>query len=228
MKEIELKSVKQWHDILENHRSNVFKYRGQSDSNWKLISKAGRGNIAKSSDETIFKQWKRRAKFYLKYQNLNDWELLSIAQHTGLPTRLLDWSHSPSVALFFACSENLNKDGAVYIFPVDKYIITEDKTPFELKSDVVFYQPSTSNDRLANQYGYFSVHKNPTEEFNSKSKFGELKKIIIPNKLKKDLIIMLNQYGTNYLSLFPDLEGLSKHLSWFYQSQDLKKSIEFE
>ena len=114
-REIELKSVKHWHDLLEKYRSNVFKYRGQSDKDWKLIPKAGREIISKSNDETIFIQWKRRAKFYLKNQNLNDWELLSIAQHTGLPTRLLDWSHSPLVALFFCCSENLEKDGAVFI-----------------------------------------------------------------------------------------------------------------
>ena len=228
MKEIELKSVKHWHDLLEKYRSNVFKYRGQSDKDWKLIPKAGREIISKSNDETIFIQWKRRAKFYLKNQNLNDWELLSIAQHTGLPTRLLDWSHSPLVALFFCCSENLEKDGAVFIYPADKYILTENKSPFTLKSEIIFFQPTTSNDRLANQYGYFSIHNNPKNEFNSKSKYGELEKIIIPKKLKKDLIVMLNQYGINYLSLFPDLDGLAKHLSWFYQSQDSKGTLEYE
>ena len=139
MKEIELKSVKHWHDLLEKYRSNVFKYRGQSDKYWKLIPKAGREIISKSNDETIFIQWKRRAKFYLKNQNLNDWELLSIAQHTGLPTRLLDWSHSPLVALFFCCSENLEKDGAVFIYPADKYILTENKNPFTLKSEIIFF-----------------------------------------------------------------------------------------
>ena len=54
MKEIELKSVKHWHDLLEKYRSNVFKYRGQSDKYWKLIPKAGREIISKSDDETIF------------------------------------------------------------------------------------------------------------------------------------------------------------------------------
>ena len=40
------------------------------------------------------------------------------------------------------------------------------------------------------------------------SKIGDLEKIIIPSSLKKDLILMLNQYGINFLSLFPDFRGL--------------------
>ena len=222
MKVIELKSIKHWHDLLETYRSNVYKYRGQSDCDWKLIPKAGRDEFKKTKDELIFKQWKRRAGFYLKHQNLNDWELLSIAQHTGLPTRFLDWSHNPTVALFFCCSENLDKDGAIFIYPADKYIITENKTPYDVTAEVIFYQPSTSSDRLANQFGYFSVHKNPNKDFIAISKFGSLEKIINPKNLKKELISMFNQYGINYISLFPDLDGLAKHLSWFYQSTEFK------
>ena len=63
-----------------------------------------------------------------------------------------------------------------------------------LKSEIIFFQPTTSNDRLANQYGYFSIHNNPKNEFNSKSKYGELEKIIIPKKLKKDYYCLLQKY----------------------------------
>jgi hypothetical protein len=225
MKEVTLESVKQWHEIMDNFRSNANKYRGQSVVDWKLIPKAGRKEYIIENDQLIFKQWKRRATFYLKHQNLNDWELLSIAQHTGLPTRLLDWSHNPLVALFFCCFENFEKDGCVFIFPPKEYVLTENTDPFNIKADVLFYQPNTSNERLANQYAYFSIHKNPRVEYLPSSKSGELVRLVIKKELKKDFLLMLNQYGINFLTLFPDLEGLSKHLSWFYQQAGLKNNL---
>lgn len=225
MEEIKLKSVNHWHELMEKYRNNLYKFRGQSDASWKLIPKAGRPELSSMNDQLIFKQWKRRAKFYLKQNDLSDWELISIAQHTGLPTRLLDWSHNPLVALFFCCIENVDKDGVVFTFPPVNFAKTESKDPFDQKADVLFYQPITTHERLANQLGYFSVHKTPTKEFNMSSKYGDIVKIVIPSTLKKDLISMLNRYGINYLTLFPDLEGLSKHLSWFYQQDNLVQSI---
>lgn len=45
------------------------------------------------------------------------WELLSTAQHHGLPTRLLDWSHNPLIAAHFVTNtpEDLDRDGAIWI-----------------------------------------------------------------------------------------------------------------
>ena len=215
MEEIKVTSIKQWHELLNDYRKKNYKFRGQSDESWELIPKVGRKEYKKSNDETIFRQWKRRAKFYIQSKNLSDWEYLSIAQHTGLPTRFLDWSHNPMVALFFCCTEHQDKNGAVYISLVDKFVDDEKTKPFSLRSEILFYQPVTSIDRLANQFGYFSVHKNPEKPFEA----DELIKIVIPKKLKSEFIEMLNQYGINYLSLFPDLEGLSKHLSWFYNCE---------
>ncbi len=48
----------------------------------------------------------------------------------------------------------------------------------------------------------------------------KIERIIIPKELKRDLAFLLNQYGINYLTLFPDLEGLAKHLSWFTEHHE--------
>ncbi|WP_338376580.1 FRG domain-containing protein [uncultured Flavobacterium sp.] len=221
MKETTLQSIEHLHKYLEKFRkSSIFKFRGQSDDSWDLIPKAGRKNFSKVFDEESFKHWKRRALSYLERENYTEWELLAIAQHTGLPTRLLDWTHTPLVAVFFAVTENQDKDGSIYVYKPKSFLSSENESPFEVKEEIGLYQPSTSSNRLANQYGYFTIHKNPKKSLNDKNKNGYLEKLIIPANLKLELTQMLNQYGINYLTLFPDLEGLSKHLSWFAENYD--------
>ncbi len=221
MKETTLKSIDHLHKFLERFRkASLFKFRGQSDQSWELTPKAGRQEFNKVKDTIIFEHWKRRAPHYLERENYNEWELLSIAQHTGLPTRLLDWTHNPLVAFFFAASENYEKDGAVYIYKSNHRVLHEKFGPFEITTPIAFFQPNASSNRIANQFGYFTIHLDPTNALNDDTKNGHLERLIIPSELKKDITHMLNQYGINYLTLFPDLEGLSKHLSWFAENNN--------
>lgn len=210
-------SIEKVFQLLEKCRkTNAFKYRGQSSETWDLKPKCGRpGNNVK--DEVIFKQWKRRAIHYLDKKNYSEWELLSIAQHNGLPTRLLDWSQNPLIGLFFACCENYDVDGALFIIKSRSNTIdeNEEKNPFKIDSKIKIYQPSTSTNRIANQLGYFTIHSNPSDPMTKKNYKPFLEKYIIPAELKEEIIFMLNQFGVNYLSIYPDLEGLAKHLSWF-------------
>lgn len=148
-----------------------------------------------------------------------DWELLSIAQHQGMPTRLLDWTANALAGLWFAVSSNpRGKEpyGVVWVLEVDP---ANEKSPeatddiFNLKRTYVF-QPFHLDRRIVAQSGWFSVHRY-TEV---KDKFLPLEKIasfradltryVIPRKCFDPLRRELRLLGVSRASMFPDLSGL--------------------
>lgn len=219
----ELQKVEDIFHFFNNYRKSTrYQFRGQSNSQWLLIPKAGRTPFAKRDDKELFRQWKRRAHAYIDNKTLNDIELLTIAQHTGLPTRLLDWTYNPLVAAFFACHENQEVDGAIFAYRPNKLLSISDlSNPFSLRmGSVDMLQPNSPHSRLINQFGYFTIHSGPTTELKQDITVKNFDKIIIPRILKKELMFVINQLGVNNMTIFPDLDGLSKHLSWFYENYE--------
>lgn len=107
MKEIEIKSFSHFIQAIEkNCSSDDFLYRGQN-IDWTLQPKLGRlvenGLIRDKSikieklEIKLLETFKRFAKPHVSELPHNKFQLLALAQHHGLPTRLLDWTSSPLV-----------------------------------------------------------------------------------------------------------------------------------
>lgn len=105
-----------WQESLGRLRSpRVF--RGQGDAEFDLTTSLQRiGPNFREVETPLLRAFRRYA--YRQSPGGFDtvWNWLALAQHHGLPTRLIDWSYSPYVALHFATSDThvWNRDGAVW------------------------------------------------------------------------------------------------------------------
>jgi type I restriction enzyme M protein len=158
----------------------------------------------------IFRRFKERALPHLEFMPRNDWDWLAIAQHHGLPTRLLDWSKNPLVALYFAVEHESQEDCGVYVLKGYKVLSTRNNpNPFKYQT-VGKFIPDRITKRITAQLGVFTIHPEIETPFVS----DDIEKLIIPNTLRRELKQTLDMYGINRASLFPDLDGLANHITW--------------
>ena len=105
-----------WNEKIHRYRA-PYAYRGMSNANYKLDTSLMRmcGNVAKLESHLLRNFNKYGTQFMEK--DLSIWHVLTLAQHHGLPTRLLDWTYSPLVSLHFATvnPEHYDKDAAVWV-----------------------------------------------------------------------------------------------------------------
>jgi len=101
------------------HRSK-FVFRGLPDASFSLVTslqRMSKGDMthAKTIEEHVIRNFQRYAHNSHADLGSNIFNWLSLAQHHGAPTRLLDWSQSPMVALYFACiyPKEDAKDGVI-------------------------------------------------------------------------------------------------------------------
>jgi hypothetical protein len=121
-----------WNEELGRFRSN-YAFRGTDDASYSLITSIARlgGDVANVERHLLrnFRKYARRDA--VEQDSL--WNWLSVAQHHGLPTRLLDWTYSPFVAMHFATAdiERFDIDGAIW--SVD-YVKAHELLPEKLRA----------------------------------------------------------------------------------------------
>ena len=213
-------------------------FRGQPDSSWSLRPSLSRHKLQNvratdNPEEDLYFDFVTQAGALLP-EDGSSWSVAFLMQHYGLPTRLLDWSESFSVALHFAI-KNAKTDAAVWIldpFQLNKVTINREMliNPTELgntykayfiertatlEGNVVALSPLRHNPRVFNQRAGFTLHHDL-----KKSLENLHPKIVTKLTLRKDGFPEASKFlelaGISEFSLFPDLDGLARELKRKY------------
>jgi hypothetical protein len=202
-------------------------YRGQQED-WPLLPELARITPRRDlqrDERQMIEELRRHLPQFSIPDAKSCWDLLALARHHGLATRLLDWTRNPLAALFFA----IEKPAAEQAEPAVVWCVDpksserirdfEKTNPFENKR-TRFFMPHILSPRMQTQSGWFSIHSPipKTGRFtameNDREFRGRIRKFQIQPSLFSALRYALDHVGVNRATLFPDLDGLCGHITW--------------
>jgi hypothetical protein len=126
----ELLYEESWQEGLGRFRSD-FVFRGIEDAAVDLSTSLARlGGDYGDLERHLLRNFRKYAHSDIRNETFWDW--LSLAKHHGLPTRVLDWTHSPFVALHFATASPARYELDGVVLAVD-YVRAQEELPTPLR-----------------------------------------------------------------------------------------------
>lgn len=211
-------------------------YRGQAEAQWPLEPKLMR-RTDPPSESHLLNRFKQSAAYLLPARPQHEFDWLFLMQHHGVQTRLLDWSESPLVALYFAVAEENLNDAALWVLapcelnkmagfkPEWEYEIpsfedeslgsyTTGKLAAERRSSL---QPMAAiavrnSPRINAQQGVFTISHRENirlDSIPSELGSGHVWKFVVPGASKSDIRRDLSIAGISKFQLFPELASIS-------------------
>jgi len=254
-REININSIEEYTEFLNDKRFVFYNfmhdkdkiislYRGQKDD-WLLYPKLCRlyetyslkhmfDSDIKTFEETetvLLEDFKRNLNTYNLYQfKKNDWFFLSLGQHYGLPTRLLDWTSDPLVALWFAFNEERKFEAENYFRVVWRITFKKSRSKYpKQKLDrfegIEIFKAPNIDQRIENQKAWLTVQNvnfqtfserridlipdltpsfTPINEIYGFDYFFLKIKIKDTEKNRIEILNKLNDNGINYHFIYPD------------------------
>jgi type I restriction enzyme M protein len=247
-------------EVLPSASGRLHAFRGQSDIDWDVVPSIARHPFPKDAisqahhNRESIEDW-----LLVKFRNSSvamlpawvsqgnpkeqSWKLLILAQHHGLPTRLLDWTRYPLIATYFAVAGEPTKcsneppceghsdhraghDSAVYVFGPQLAFTVEGLARAETNQQAPHYGHSTDpgllispalHPRATAQGSLFTISRNPLKVIDYKFRLR------IPVAKRKTILEELDGHGMNSERLFPDLDGIASYLKWSWYRWEIQR-----
>lgn len=217
-------------------RPGTIWFRGHADATWKLLPGFMR-SASDTSETTLLNRFRQSAAMLADRRPATSFDWTFLMQHYGVPTRLLDWSESPLISMYFAVEDWADKpdtDAALWcLWPtalnqnaniVDKmegqyipsfeddelqaYTVDSLRRNTRLELFPVATIATRNNARIQAQMGTFTIHHNKKIAIEEVGDHSHVMKYIIPHTNKKTLAEELKLLGMTRFSLFPELASV--------------------